>query len=238
MRAIRENRTGMTGRRTDAYQPSRAVQEYDPLDGEDADLVGHRLPRFIVGTLLGVAALATLVWFAYEHGVSRANGDLIVIGPPAGPVRTRPDEPGGTAPLFSDLKVYQPPKAPELEAEASHLSPASSAETALASSNPTSGVTTGAQPEPVKPTPRGVEPAYVQIGAYPNRDLAEKAFRQFQIAHGDLAANLLPDIKTADLGAKGVWYRLRVGPFAGKAAAAKSCEKLMKEGVTCLIAAR
>lgn len=225
----------MTGRRTDAYQPSRAIQEYDPLDGEDTDLAGHRLPRFIVGALLGVAALATLVWFAYERGLSRGNGDVIVIGPPPGPVRTRPEEPGGTTPLYSGLTVYQRPQAPQTEAEASRLSPASSAETALATANPTSGVATGAQPGPA---PKGVEPSYLQIGAYPTRDLAEKAFHQFHTAHGDLAGDLLPDIQTADLGAKGVWYRLRIGPFAGKATAARSCEKMMKKGVSCLIAAR
>jgi cell division septation protein DedD len=227
----------MTSRRTGAYQPSRAVQEYDPLDGEDGDVVGHKLPRFIVGTLLGVAALATLVWFAYERGVSRATGDLIVLGPPPGPVRTRPDEPGGTASLYSDLKIYQRPEAPEAEAQASSLSPASSAETALATANPTSGVTTGPQQRPTTPV-QNVEPAYLQIGAFPSRDLAEKAFRQFQITHRDLAGDLLPDIKKADLGVKGIFYRLRVGPFAGKAAAAQSCEKMMRLGVTCLIAAR
>lgn len=228
----------MTGRRTDAYQPSRAVQEYDPLDGEDTDLAGHRLPRFIVGALLGVAALATLVWFAYERGLSRENGDVIVIGPPSGPVRTRPEEPGGTTPLYSGLTVYQRPQAPQTEADASRLSPASSAETALATANPTSGVATGEQPGPAKTTPKGVEPAYLQIGAYPTRDLAEKAFQQFHTAHAELAGGLLPDIETADLGAKGVWYRLRIGPFAGKGAAALSCEKMMKKGVSCLIAAR
>jgi hypothetical protein len=228
----------MAGRRTDAYQPSKAVQEYDPLDGEDSDVASHRLPRFIVATLLGVAALATLVWFAYERGVSRASGDVIIIGPPPGPLRTRPDEPGGTTPLYSGLKVYQRPQAPEVEAAGSRLSPASSAETALATANPTSGIATAAQPDLPNPLPNSVEPSYLQIGAFPARDLAEKAFHQFQIAHGDLAGDLLPDIKKADLGVKGIWYRLRVGPFAGKAAAAQSCEKMMKQGVTCLIAAR
>jgi hypothetical protein len=228
----------MTGRRTGAYQPSKAVQEYDPLDGDDNDVAGHKLPRFIVGTLLSVAALATLVWFAYERGVTRANGDVIVLGPPAGPVRTRPDEPGGTTPLYSDLKVYKRPQAPEVEAEASRLSPASSAETALATANPTSGVATGAQQQVPATPPASVEPSYLQIGAYPSRDLAEKAFHQFQVTHRDLAGDLLPDIKKADLGVKGIFYRLRIGPFAGKAAAAQSCEKMMRLGVTCLIAAR
>jgi cell division septation protein DedD len=228
----------MTGRRTDAYQPSRAVQDYDPLDGEDTDLPAHRLPRFVVGSLLGVAALATLVWFAYERGLSRGNGEVIVIGPPPGPMRMRPDDPGGTPQLYSGLEVYQRPQAPEIEAEASHLSPASSAETGLATANPTSGAATRAQPAPANTAPKGVEPFYLQIGAYPTRDLAEKAFHQFQTAHGDLAGDLPPDIKTADLGTKGVWYRLRIGPFAGKAAAAQSCEKMTKKGVSCLIAGR
>jgi cell division protein FtsN len=109
----------------------------------------------------------------------------------------------------------------------------------LADANQTSGAPIAA----VNATPavsggNAVEPDFVQIGAYPSREFAEKAFRQFKLTHGELAGDYLPDIKKADLGARGVWYRLRLGPFPGKPAAAAACEEMKKEGVTCLIAER
>src|SRR5579863_5401207 len=59
-KVIRESGTGMTSRRREIYEPSRAVPQYDPLDG-DEDPAIHRLPRFIVLALLGLAGLATVV---------------------------------------------------------------------------------------------------------------------------------------------------------------------------------
>lgn len=227
----------MAVRRMEVYQPSKIAADYDPMDEED--LASHRLPRFIVVALLGLAGIATVIWFGYERGIERGGGEAVIIGPPPGPVRTRPDEPGGAPQQYAGLKVYEPPEAPEAEARSSRLSPASSEETELAGANPTSGA--GAPPRPAvrRVQPGSAErPEYLQIGAFPTEELATKAFLNFRELHGDLAADLSPDIKKADLGEKGLWYRLRIGPFAGKAAAAQSCEKMKKEGVTCLIASR
>lgn len=223
--------------RREIYQPAKAAQGYDPMDEED--LASHRLPRLIVVALLGLAAAATVIWFGYERGIDRGTGEVIVIGPPPGPVRTRPDKPGGAPQLYAGLKVYEPPEAPDVEAQSSRLSPASSEETELSLTNPTSGAVAPSHSErPAARSQVGEQPEYIQIGAFPSKELAEKGFGRFRNLHGDLAADLLPDIKKADLGEKGVWYQLRIGPFAGKAAAAQSCDRMKKEGVTCLIAAR
>lgn len=227
----------MAVRQKEIYQPSKIAADYDPM--EDEDLAIHRLPRFIVVALLGLAGIATVIWFGYERGVERGGGEVVVVGPPPGPVRTRPDEPGGAPQPYAGLKVYEPPETPEAEAQSSRLSPASSGETELAGANPTSGAEAPQSPGVRLVQPYGTErPEYLQIGAFPTQELARKAFQRFREQHGDLAADLSADIKKADLGEKGVWYRLRIGPFAGKAAAAQSCEKMKKEGVTCLIAAR
>lgn len=234
-KAIRKSGTVMAGRRKEIYQPSKVAADYDPM--EEEDLTSHRLPRLIVVALLGLAGVATVVWFGYEHGIDRVSGEQVVLGPPPGPVRTRPEEPGGAPQAYAGLKVYETPEAPEAEALASRLSPASSEETELAGANPSSAA--DSLPLRVAPTqPGSFEPEYLQIGAFPNQELAQNAFQRFRQLHGDLATSLSPDIKMANLGEKGIWYRLRIGPFAGKAAAAQSCEKLKKEGINCLIAAR
>lgn len=79
--------------------------------------------------------------------------------------------------------------------------------------------------------------AVLQIGAYETTEIANGAWSAFKSRHSALVGDLSQDIQRADLGAKGIWYRLRVGPFADKASAATACEKLKAEGGTCFVAA-
>jgi cell division protein FtsN len=51
-----------------------------------------------------------------------------------------------------------------------------------------------------------------------------------------MAANYSENVQKADLGDKGTWYRLRMGGFSDKAAAASFCEKLKADGGSCLVA--
>jgi len=79
--------------------------------------------------------------------------------------------------------------------------------------------------------------AVLQIGAYETQEIADGAWTAFKARHASVAGALAEDVQKADLGAKGTWYRLRVGPFADKTAAAAACEKLKTEGATCFVAA-
>jgi cell division septation protein DedD len=79
--------------------------------------------------------------------------------------------------------------------------------------------------------------AVLQIGAYESPEIANGAWTTFRSRHANVAARLTQDVQKADLGAKGTWYRLRVGPFADKAAANAACEKLRSEGGTCFVTA-
>ena len=77
----------------------------------------------------------------------------------------------------------------------------------------------------------------LQIGAYETAEIANGQWASFRARHGAVVGDLTQDIQRADLGAKGIWYRLRIGPFADKVAAAAACEKLKTEGGTCFVAA-
>jgi hypothetical protein len=79
--------------------------------------------------------------------------------------------------------------------------------------------------------------AVLQIGAYETTEIANGAWAAFKARHSAVVGDLAQDIQRADLGAKGIWYRLRIGPFADKASAATACEKLKAEGGTCFVAA-
>jgi cell division protein FtsN len=76
--------------------------------------------------------------------------------------------------------------------------------------------------------------AYVlQIGAYKSEAEADTAWASYRAKHGATLSGYAKDVKQVDLGAKGSWYRLRVGSFASKAAAQELCGKLTAEGGAC-----
>ena len=45
-----------------------------------------------------------------------------------------------------------------------------------------------------------------------------------------------PQIQQADLGAKGIFYRVRVGPWAARKEAVEVCESLKAAGGNCFVA--
>jgi cell division protein FtsN len=77
----------------------------------------------------------------------------------------------------------------------------------------------------------------LQIGAYETQEIADGAWASFKARHAGVAGTLAEDVQKVDLGTKGIWYRLRMGPFADKPAAMAACEKLKAEGATCFLAA-
>lgn len=78
----------------------------------------------------------------------------------------------------------------------------------------------------------------VQIAAFRNEPRAEEEFTKLQAAHPDLLGGLRSDIARADLGDQGIYYRLRVGPFATKRAAGVLCTLLKGRGQDCIVRER
>ena len=85
--------------------------------------------------------------------------------------------------------------------------------------------------------PKAAGGAMLQIGSYPTVDAANGAFAIFKARYGAAAGEIAQDVQKADLGAKGIWYRLRVGPYTDKVAAGAACAKLKAQGATCILAA-
>jgi cell division protein FtsN len=95
---------------------------------------------------------------------------------------------------------------------------------------------TGAASKPAETTAASAGGAYVlQIGAYKSQADADASWKAFKAKH-PIAGGYSEDVRKADLGDKGTWYRLRMGSFADKAAATTFCEKLKSDGGNCLVA--
>jgi hypothetical protein len=90
-----------------------------------------------------------------------------------------------------------------------------------------------AAPVPAKPSQY-----VVQVGSKQNQTEALATFADMQQKYPTLLAAYRPMVQKADLGAKGVWYRLRIGPIVDKSAATKLCGQLKSQGhPDCLVMA-
>jgi cell division septation protein DedD len=79
----------------------------------------------------------------------------------------------------------------------------------------------------------------VQVGSKKNQTDALASFADMQQKYPTLLANYRPMVQKADLGTKGTWYRLRIGPIADKTAASKLCTQLKSQGLPdCLVMAQ
>lgn len=79
----------------------------------------------------------------------------------------------------------------------------------------------------------------VQISARRTQTDALAAFSGLQSKYGGVLGGYRPLIQRADLGSRGIWFRLRVGPMKSREDAASVCSQLKSKGMkNCLVASR
>jgi hypothetical protein len=93
-------------------------------------------------------------------------------------------------------------------------------------------VRTPAAPEATSASPGGYA---VQVSSQRSEAEAEAAFRALQAKYPQELGGRHPMVRRADLGAKGVYYRALVGPFASGEQATELCSKLKAAGGSCII---
>jgi hypothetical protein len=91
-----------------------------------------------------------------------------------------------------------------------------------------------------RPAPAVSNRSYVvQVAARKSQTDALAAFADIQQKYPKLLSGYRPIIKKADLGSKGVWYRLNVGPVKNKKVASNLCSSLKGAGMrSCIIRAQ
>lgn len=96
----------------------------------------------------------------------------------------------------------------------------------------------------VKPTAAGSTTAtasgewQVQLAAFRDETSAREAWAAARKKLPDILGGQKPDIVRADLGDRGVYYRLRTGDFDSKSAAETFCQPLVARGQGCIAAKR
>ena len=75
----------------------------------------------------------------------------------------------------------------------------------------------------------------IQVGAVPKEADAQSEWKRLQSRHRDLLGDLGLTVVRADLGEKGVYFRIQAGPI-DEARARAICEQLKSHNVGCQLA--
>ncbi len=249
------------GGRGYGYEPDEE-DDYYTYDATDDDDDGRRRPIVILAIVALIVVFAGVVFLAYKQGLKQgAQGNPPVIRADDTPAKVAPADPGGKEFPHQDKTVYDRisgGEAPSGGADAEHLLPRPEEPITVApkpaepepapnpepvpapedQASPAASVPPQATaPALEAPAPAAATGDYVvQLAAFRDEPAAQASFAKLQKKHAALAA-LTPDIQRADLGAKGIYYRLRAG-YMDKAGAGALCATLKAEGQACLVKPR
>lgn len=104
---------------------------------------------------------------------------------------------------------------------------------------PTSDTVVALQEPSSQPTtPAASGDFVVQVSSQRSEEAARSAFTGLQRRFPTVLGDQSPDIVRADLGSRGVFYRVRVGPMETRLAANDFCQSLKNAGGDCIVARR
>ena len=92
--------------------------------------------------------------------------------------------------------------------------------------------------EPVQPLAKDMGQYRIQLGAFRAPELAAQAWTDISRAHPTLVTAMQHAIEKADLGTRGIYYRLQAGSFETANAAKSQCAAFISHKVNCIVASR
>lgn len=154
--------------------------------------------------------------------------------PPTAPIARAGDR-GCVEAVRREVPIYAPSGVYRVPLELGEAAPAPDdcPEPAIAATAAGPGPEPGAGPPPA-PEVTGAPAYFVQLAALANEAAAERAWAQLRREHGEVLADLERRIEPAET-ERGRFHRLRVGPFADRAAAAATCQALQERRAACFV---
>lgn len=217
----------------------------------------------IAAVTLVLFAVAT--WYAYVLGIRAGSGDQPpLIRADKKPEKARPEQPGGMNVPHQDKTVYDrvapengekqveqmlpPPEEPVARPKEPSAPPAAAAPGAPAETKAAETKTAEQKPGGKKPAePKAAGPSApaappsasggyrVQLAALESEEAAAQTIARLKSANADLLRNVPLAVQRADLGEKGIYYRVQSAPLGDGAAAKALCDSLRSRNVGCLI---
>lgn len=144
------------------------------------------------------------------------------------------------APATEEVEVARRPDTGEESPTSVEPTPETQTQTEAEGASPaapraTAG-TTGL-PRELATAPQNFGQYRVQLAAFRSPRDAEAAWKIVQPRHSDALGSLGAVVVEVDLGARGVFYRLQVGPLPDQIAARQLCRTLQERGQSCLVVA-
>jgi cell division septation protein DedD len=75
----------------------------------------------------------------------------------------------------------------------------------------------------------------IQLGSVRSRQEANVEWERLRRNHGDILGGLRPQVVEADLGQRGMFYRLQAGPITSQTSARQLCTSLVDRKVACIV---
>lgn len=208
-----------------------------------------------IALALGVMALsAGGLWVGYRLSVGRgSSGEIPLIHADTDPIKVKPDDPGGMEIPNRDRfvlnpsggmpveRLLPPPETP-LPRPTTTSTPQVTVTSATPPASQAAPAAAPATPPPqtaAVPTPGSTSDTKgyrLQLGAEKGPEIAKQEWDRIKRQNADLVGSLSASVDRADLGARGVFYRIHVGPIADAAQAERLCAQLRQRGVGCILA--
>ena len=219
---------------------------------------GMSLVTWLVAAGVASGFMALILIAAMNQDFLKSKDlEPLLIQAPKTAVKTRPQEPTGMQIPNRDKKVFdlladgKPAPAPKPVAKVEKKvqkveKPApkkvAPKKIAKAVEKPVQKTKSTPAPKPVvekkpasKPAPKAVSGAYgVQLASFRDEATAASAAKKLQNKYADELGGLATYIERADLGAKGIYYRVKFRGISSADVAKKVCASLKSKGQSCL----
>ncbi|MBC7767818.1 MAG: SPOR domain-containing protein [Phycisphaerales bacterium] len=187
---------------------------YDPRMHAHDDQSRHAGMIYILMLVIAVA-FGAFLWQLYSAP------EIPRIQAPSTPYKVEPPPEAANAPDATESAVFAAP-APD----------------ALASTEPETPVSDGPPQLPAAPRFVANGPYVAQLAALQSEVAVDQAWRRLSSRAPQLFAAARLDVERADLGQRGIYYRVRAGYFADRDNAARFCDRIRQMGQDCIVAAR
>jgi outer membrane biosynthesis protein TonB len=138
------------------------------------------------------------------------------------------------------VQAEQPPATPTNPPASTPANPPAAPPAATTRAQQSAAAAPGKAPQPAQPAPpktatAAAGGARLQLGSVRSEDDARQECERIKRKNADLLGTLSATPIRADLGEKGVYYRIQTGPVADQAAAERICSELKQRNVGCII---
>jgi cell division septation protein DedD len=140
--------------------------------------------------------------------------------------------PAPAAPVTEPTQTAAAP-APETSSTSAGATAAPAEPAAPAATQEAAAPAAAAPAEPVQPAAGGSWK--IQLAAVKSEDGARQEWGRMQRAHPDLLGDMRLTVQRADLGTKGIYYRIQAGPLPDRTTAEDVCSELKASKQPCLV---